>query len=710
MFVFLFNFSKSNILADYDLQGDIEFHPRHGYIVIPVPPPNIKNPISLKSEDVDVKIKNGVAKVEKTQIFHNNCYATVEGIYVFPLPEGSVISNFALYMGNPKVNGQILSSSEARKIYEEIVRKRRDPALLEFMGQSLFQARIFPINPNEDKRIDLKYDALVKYDNNTYRFVYPLRIPEKTLSAGVLNFSLKIIMDKPITNIYSPTHKVKIDQKNDLEAVVTLSLENQPSDKDFILYFSISDKSIGSSLISYKPYSNEDGYFCLMLSPKYEIKKTEMISKDVIFIIDASGSMLGEKINQAKDALKFCINNLNNDDKFALIDFSNDIRLFNEKLLDYNSKSKDDALYYIDKIEASGGTNLNEAILTALKIKKNKKDRPTMLILLTDGLPTVGVKNPNEIVNNTGKTNTDGFRIFTFGVGYDVDAFLLDKISGENNGSSNYVKPNENIETEISAFFTKMNTPVLSDIKIAFDGVKVKDIYPRKYPDLFYKGQITIFGRYENSGKSNLEVEGRVGENKQKFTFATNFEEKERENDIIANLWANRKVGALLDDIRLNGESKELVDEIIRLAKKFGIVTPYTSYLVTEDESKQIGMNQPLMQHNQIYDSKAGYAATPMESKERAVTQSRTISAMQDKTTLEEIRSFKNIKGKTFILKDGVWTDIDLESKNPKDSKVIQFASDEYFELLNKYPEIKDYLKIGDKISLLFNGRCYKIE
>lgn len=687
--------------------------PASGIIVVPMPPPEMRMPVKLISQSLDIQMTESAATVRITQTFKNECGSRLEGMYVFPMPEQSIISDFAMFDGETRLTGRVLDKDEARKIYEEIVRKQRDPALLEFIGHGMFQARIFPIDPHSEKKLELTYTQLLKADGNAFRFACNL-LPDQVHTQDTrISISASIKAHGDLSNIYSPTHQLKTTMVDSRSATVTVSKtesgKSQP--RDFVLYYSLSNKEIAASVISFRPISDEDGFFLLTISPTFEQTRTQAVAKDIIFVLDRSGSMAGEKIVQAREALKFCLRSLNSNDRFGLIDFSDNVDLMKNTLTPISSSSVDDALYIVDKITATGGTNINEALQKALAMKTKKDDRSTYIIFLTDGLPTLGEQNPANILKNITKANTIHARIFSFGVGYDVDTYLLDKISDENGGSSNYVKPDENIETEVSRFFAKINEPLLTDVAVTYDGIAVTDIYPKKLPDIFKGSQLTIFGRYKNGNSARVALTGAIGDSKKSFHYDMNFASKERQNDFVAGLWARRKVAYLLDEIRLNGENKEVTDEIITLSKKYGIVTQYTSFIITEKEdvarTKMSGAFE-----RRTFDVGSGYAPASPQAAESMVKASKAMQNMKqaDKLESDEVsQQFKSVAGRTFTLNEGVWTDHSYDVKKKYTEKNITFGSDEYFSFIQKNPKYLEIFQLGEKIIFVEGDVCYKI-
>ena len=275
---------------------------------------------------------------------------------------------------------------------------------------------------------------------------------------------------------------------------------------------------------------------------------------------------------------------LNDGDRFNIVRFSTDVETFNDSLVVASDETRSDALTFVQKIEARGGTAINDALSSSLSMEYDP-DRPGIVAFLTDGKPTIGETATDIILSNISKRNTADARVFVFGVGKQVNTHLLDRISEENGGFPQYVTPDDDIEVTLSSFSDKMSYPVLSNPEIAVDKLKVRQVHPRRLPNLFCGDQLTVFGRYAADGHVAIHLTGEVNGKKREFVYEGTFPESNIENQFIPRLWATRRVGYLLDEIRLHGEESELKDEVLRLSKEYGIMTPYTSYLVLEDDN-----------------------------------------------------------------------------------------------------------------------------
>src|SRR5262249_24674929 len=341
-------------------------------------------------------------------------------------------------------------------------------------------------------------------------------------------------------------------------------------------------KDAGPPAVAQRPNPSQNGYFMLLVSPRAELSKSQQVPRDMVFVLDTSGSMRGKRMTQARNALKYCLNNLSANDRFTIINFATTVNKYSETLLAARTDQLAHARKWVEELEPTGGTAINDALQTALGMRGDDSGRTFTLVFFTDGRPTIGETNPDKILKNVQAKNTASTRIFTFGVGDDVNATLLDQLADQSRALSTYVRESEDIEHKVSSLYAKISNPVLTDLKLTVGpNVKLLEVYPPQLPDLFHGTQLVVLGRYSGQGHVAVKLAGRVGKEPREFVYEMTFPEKTNdERAFVEDLWARRKVGYLLDQIRANGEKKELVDEVVNLAKRYGITTPYTSYLI----------------------------------------------------------------------------------------------------------------------------------
>lgn len=538
----------------------------------------------IREVSIDAQVKDQVAEVRITQTFHNPGSVQIESEFLFPLPEDGAIQNFVLLVDGKELPGKLMSKDEARRIYEEIVRSKRDPALLEYMGRGLYRTSVFPIPPGADRKITMRYTQLCKRDREVIEFSYPLSTQKfTTRPIQRLAIELAIQSKDAIKSIYCPSDDARIDRTGDHEARIRLERRDVVPSNDFRLVYTLADGAVGASILSYRPTEGEDGYFLLLASPQVKASDQKPLPKTAILVLDRSGSMAGKKIEQARNALKWVLNNLRQDDLFNIIVYDDRVESFKPELQRYSSQSREEAERYVENIREGGSTNIDSALKTALGMIRDDS-RPSYVLFLTDGLPTAGETQELKIAENCRRANDRRARVFCFGVGFDVNARLLDRLSGGNSGTSEYVKPDEDIEAHVSRFYSKFTSPALSDLKVELSGIDVNRTYPRDLPDLFEGGQLIWVGRYRQPGRTTLRLSGKVGGEHRTFEFPAELAESGRgsTHDYVERIWATRRVGYLIDQIDLAGQNRELVDELVSLSTKYGILTPYTSFLADD--------------------------------------------------------------------------------------------------------------------------------
>ncbi|MCG9132615.1 VWA domain-containing protein [Candidatus Poribacteria bacterium] len=664
-------------------------------------------PLKIDRHHTKINIKNQLATTKVDQIFVNPNDFVVDGMYIFPVPDDAVVSSLALSIDGELVNGELLSPEQSDQIYRNSARYGENKAILEHLGTRAFAVEVPGIPASGERRIQFEYSQIISADSDLTKYTYPLSLA-KSASAPIRNLHVEMAIesDDALRTIYSPSHEVKINRKDDCHARISYEGTDVDPDDDFLCYYSVSDDNFGITLLTHRANEKEDGYFMLLVSPKYEVKQTEIVEKDFIFVLDRSGSMARRKIEQAKAALRYCVQNLNDGDRFNLILFNEDIsslsdslnrgeewfggELWNnaaalsDQLIDVKG-GREKTLAFIEGIDGRGMTNINDALLTALAETPDPK-RPRIIVFLTDGQPTTGVTNPARILENVAKANKNLSRIFVFGVGYDVNDHMLDKMAADNGGTRNYVTPNEDIEDAVSSLFRKMNEPVLVDVGINFGKIGTKELTPKNLPDLFREEQLTILGRYEGHGDTALKLRGIIGSEQHEFSKNVHFSELEPDNDFLRHLWAEGRVTELVDEAALNGGNEELHKEIERLSKKYGVRTPYTSFIAADDGS--LGMN---------YRSTLSDAYTSAIPIHERIMHTREMEARKSARYKRQGTDTKYIGGKSFYRRGKVWVDTEYDGQSER--KKIEFGSEVYYALMNHLPELAKYSKIA-KVTL----------
>ena len=690
----------------------------------PIPLPRA---LPIKSIKIDTKISSQVATTHVEQVFRNDTNATLEGTYLFPIPESASIAEFAIWDGDRRLVGEVRSREEARRIYDEIVRRQRDPGLLEYAGKDLFQASIFPILPHSDKKLEITYTQVVRAEGGTVSYRYPLGTGRQLAEIGSVAGRVEVESKEPLRNVYSPTHVIDVKRSSDRRSLVSFESERGKEPQDFQLFYTISKEDFGLTLLAHRE-AGKHGYFLLMISPKDDWSEQEYSAKDVVFVVDTSGSMADEgKMEKARAALLYGVRILRPQDRFNIISFAGEEHLMEARLIAADEKGRARGETFVKALKPMGGTNINQSLLASLRqFSESDRERPKMLVFMTDGLPTVDETNVTRIVDNVRKAVRPGVRLFTFGVGYDVNTALLDKLASENGGVADYVEPKEDLEIKVSNFFSKVNYPVLTDLQLDLGGAQTDLIYPRSIPDAFRGSQVTLIGRYSNAADLSsiqLKLTGKAGGSTRTYTYPSlSFPLRSDANDYLPRLWATRRVGWLMEQVRSNGEQKELRDEIVDLGTRYGIVTPYTSYLALEDASVTQnfipGQAQPRRAATGSVFGSVGPANAPAAKVAQAVTGADAVQLskmqreQQDRIQLkDETRTdaVRRVAGKTFYLINGVWTDSEFKAESQLPETVLVFGSDEYFASLKQNSKLGSYFSLGERVVVVLEGRVYRV-
>lgn len=731
--------------------------------------PSIAMARSFEVKDVSINaaIREQVAEVRVSQTFHNPGSFQVESEFLFPLPEDGAIQNFVLLVDGKELPGRLLGKDEARRVYEEIVRSRRDPALLEYMGRGLYKTSVFPIPPGADRQVTMRYTQVCKRESDVVEFGFPCST-QKFTSKPIkrLSVNVSIASRDAIKSVYSPSYDARIDRAGDHDVRVSYEQRDMIPSSDFRLIYTLAEGAIGASVLSYRPGGVEDGYFLLLASPRVKRADTKPQPKTVIFVLDRSGSMAGKKIEQARNALKFVLGNLREDDTFNIVVYDDRVETYRPELERYSTRSREDAARFVENIREGGSTNIDAALKTALAMVPSDSNRPSYVLFLTDGLPTAGETKETAITANCKGANKSRVRIFSFGVGFDVNARLLDRISGGNSGTSEYVKPDEDIEAHVARFYGKMTSPVLADIRVEFNGVDTNRTYPRDVPDLFDGGQLVLAGRYRQAGRTAVRISGKVDGERKTYEFPVELTSEDRgtAHDFVEKLWATRRVGDLIDQIDLQGRSRELVDELVALSTKYGILTPYTSFLADETvplhafrangaraaiELEQLDKVSGALGVNQR-SAKSDYqlaerAAAPSFSQDgfglqngsqtKARRSMRGMSegaqgqmmgvmggggmggsgfgvAMKDAEGKElVVGTVRQLGSKTFYRKGDHWVDSSLKAEDAGKARVVKQFSDEFFAIARRQgAEMNQYLTFDEPVTVRLGDQVYRFE
>src|SRR5438128_9487601 len=542
----------------------------------PLPPsPMPRGGIVKIRSAVQVAVTGRVARVSVEEWFRNDGVLLDEASYLYPLPGEATFSDFSLWQGDRELKGEPMDATQARSIYEEIVRRKRDPALIELAGHGLVRARVFPIAAGETRKITLRYTQMLDRVGDACRFRYVAGTGPGAAASS--SFRMQVDSAARVGDPYSPTHRLNASRRDDR---IELALADTNPRGDLELFLPLTRNLVGMSLVTSQPVG-EDGFFMLLLAPG-GATQTPSVRRDLVAVLDVSGSMSGDKLDQAKTALVQLLGTLRSGDRFRVVTFGSGVRRYAAGWTEVSGDNVRAVQEWIRRLDTDGGTNIAGALTDAFA-EPPAEGTLGVVVFLTDGMATVGETNPERIADQA-EHGRGPFHVFAFGIGYDVNTYLLDRLTERARGVTAYIRPGGDIEQTVASLAAKIASPVLTDLALRPDGVELYDLQPQSLPDLFGGDELVVFGRYRGAGSGErfVTVTGRRGGREERFSTGARFGGEQAGPDYVQQLWAARKAGALASDLRLHGPNPAIVSELKRLALRYGILTEYTSYLVQE--------------------------------------------------------------------------------------------------------------------------------
>jgi len=696
--------------------------PRASNLVIPqtrsfAVRPNAASP-KITQVDVGVDILELVATTKMDIALANNSGRIQEAEMIVPVPDGAVLRGFTFQGAAGEPTAEILPKEKARELYNSIVAKLRDPALVEFAGYNLIRTSVFPVPAKGTQKVRLIYEHLLTSDGNRADYMLPR---SELLSVSTpWNISVRIKSKEKITTVYSPSHKIDTEYPGEGQARVKVAPEAVNEPGALILSYLTGANGLAASLMAYPDPKIGGGYFLLLAAvPPADEKAEAAVKREVTVVIDRSGSMAGEKIEQARAAALQVVEGLLEGEAFNIIDYSGSVATFAPAPVIKSRKNTEDARHYIRQLRPGGGTNLHDALIEALRQKPTEGMLPIVLFL-SDGLPTVGVRSEVGIREAALKANAHKRRIFTFGVGYDVNAPLLNHLARKSRAVSTVVMPGEDVEIKVSQVYRRLSGPVLSEPRIetvAADGKvttrRVSDLLPAELPDIFEGDKLALLGRYKGDDPLAFTLAGKYRGTRRTFRFKFELKNATTRNSFVPRLWASRKVAFLIEEIRQAGAAngatlatttstvitdpkmKELVDEIVRLSTEFGILTEYTAFLAREGtDLAALGSNRKMaadnLEHRAI-GTRSGIGGFNQLSND--VFQSvqsfdnRRNKYFDENMNRVEFANVQQMNDRALFQRGSRW----IDSRTVKDETTIEpdetitFGSPEYFKLVDKF-------------------------
>lgn len=721
--------------------------PYHGPVIIMPPAPRRPRPsviesVRLEAVTADVQISDQVATTHVTYTLHNVGNVASEAQLVIPVPDGVTIRSFQYDGTGPEPTAILLARDEARNIYHSIVNSMRDPGLLEFAGYGAIRSSVFPVPAGATQNVRVVYEQALPASGDRIDYVLP-RSESNTTDQVKWGVKFTVNSKRPITSVFSPSHAMTSERKSPGQVTVNIdpAAFNQPGSVMLSYLVQPAGDGVAASIIAMPDPSignGKGGYFMLVIGLPPTSPDAPKMKREVTLVMDRSGSMRGEKIVQTKAAAQQIISGLNDGEMFNIIDFSDSIQSFAAGPVLKDASSAARAKDYIAAINADGGTAIHAALLESLKPKPAAGMLP-MVLFLTDGLPTVGEKSEVKIRDDAAKANEFSRRLFTFGVGYDVNSPLLANLAKVSRGAPTFVMPNEDVEAKVSQVFRRLAGPMLAAPSLtAMDGSGIvssqllREVQPAQLSDVFEGEQIVIYGQYTQSGTIKLKLNGTQGERARTFEIDVSTADASARNGFVGRLWAQRKIGALIEEIRNsaaekpNGNpatdprTKELVDEIVSLSKKFGILTEYTAFLATEKGEKYDaasfrgvmtdaaptavrrmavrdgagGVNQ------EVNAAKNAPSATPMDEKKQAY--------MDRDMQMREVRNVQAVNDRAFVYRNNRWLDMRiLEQESAVPEQTVEFGTPDWMAVAEELGKqnLQGVLSLDGEVYFVLNGK-----
>lgn len=615
------------------------------------------------------------------------------------------------------LNSRFLDARQAEALYQQLARQTDDPSVLALIGRPA--VLIEKLQLREAVTVVVEYESTCPKAQGVWRYRGPaVAAAARGGAIGQIDIALELTGAKPLRGVISPTHDADVQRADETSATVRARQRDVPADADaFELFFVAEAKPLGLRLMTYRPDGAEDGYF-MLFGRACASDAGEPMAKDVTFVLDASGSMRGEKIAQARAAIEYCLGRLDKRDRFNVIAFGTEVRAFADAPAEVSDKALDEALAFTDEIVARGRTNISEALARAVAPEAHAGRLPIVLFL-TDGVPTAGELATEAILETVEKANRGDWRVFVMGVGHDVNAHLLDKLAEATSASSEYASPGEEIDVKLTALYDRLSAPLLTDLAVDFGELSPHSVYPKKLPAVFRGSDILLFGRYRGGGTQAVRLTGTAGEQETSYRIEGAFpaDAHSPAHEFLAPLWASRKIGYLLQEIRLHGENDELITEVVRLSRKFGIVTEYTRDIAVASAAggppaPAAVLKEAKSRLREARSEQAGQWAVNQAFNDKAMQHRQVAGNMANSFLNADGREVQAVRVQQFgrralYFRDGRWE----EAADGNDAKTrrVELFSKEYMTLLKANPEFAKAQKLSWAVTMNIGGERIEV-
>jgi Ca-activated chloride channel family protein len=698
--------------------GAVHHTHSHTHFVVPASrsfaPPGT-NVVAISGVDAKINIQDRLATTTIDVALHNPHSRQLEAELLMPVPEGSVLRGFNFEGQGAEGTAKILPRDEARRIYQSIVARSKDPALLEFVGTGLIKSSVFPVPAGGNQKIRLTYEKLLPADGRRIDYVLPrteaidYRVP--------WNISVRVRSAEPLATIYSPSHDLDMKRHGKRDIAATVKATTQPGAFQLSCLLQGRD-GMAASLVAYPDPKVGGGYFMLLAAPPVELAGgLKHLKREVTVVIDRSGSMAGEKLEQVRTAATQVLEGLADGESFNIIVYNEAVEAFAPAPVTKDSRTMKLARKYLESLRVSGGTNIHDALVEALRQKPTKGAVPIVLFL-TDGLPTIGQTSESAIREVAEKGNKFGRRIFSIGVGVDVNTPLLNRLSRGSRAISTYVLPKEDVEVKVGQVFKRLAGPILAEPELRVvnsDGQtvpgRITDMLPARLPDIFEGDQLVLLGRYQGEEKLRFQLRGRNGDGAKSYSFVFKLDKASTANAFVPRLWANNKIGILTEAIRdlaadsgshasanppSDAKTRELTEEIIRLSREFGILTEFTSFFAEEGTDLAAGAaisrRVADIQRGRV-GTRDGWAGYNQEANTKNQVERKTLNRRNRYWDANfksvEVANVQQVNDRAFYKRGDRWVDSQLigqqqQSAVVEPDRVVAIGSEEFGQLVDK--------------------------
>ena len=564
----------------------------------------------LKRTTVRADVSGFITRVKVTQEFENDFSEPVEAVYTFPLSQTAAVDQMTMKIGDRIVRGSILRREEARRVYQTAKNEGKTASLLDEERPNVFTQSIANILPNEKILIEISYVETLQFEDGAYEFVFPMVVGPRYVPASDKtadkdededesdaenvsppidatraghDISIEVNLEAgiPIEEIRS--HEIETSNLSPTSAKVSLRSGETIPNKDFVLRYDVTGKRIEDAILTH--WDERGGFFTLMLQPPDKFAAPDVTPKEIVFVLDTSGSMDGFPIEKAKEAIRLSLANLYPYDTFNLITFAGETEILFEKPVLATQANMEKALWFLDEKESGGGTEIMKAIKAALE-PTDSQEHLRVVCFMTDGY----VSNEPEIIAEVQKHPQA--RVFSFGIGDSVNRYLLDKIAHEGRGEVEYVALEDDGERAAKRFYERVRTPLLTDISIDWNDLPVADVYPNKISDLFSAKPVILHGRYTKASSGTIRLKGKMAGQDYVREIAVNFPENAPNHDVLPTLWARTKIDDLTNQsYRYDADADGYVadmkakirNDIVGLSLKYNVLTELTSFVAVEE-------------------------------------------------------------------------------------------------------------------------------